>query len=124
MPPTFFDPFGMLDPTAPTSVKVPESGIYLVTLAVVWAADDTDIAGGPADQGFRFAQITTPGGNARSVMPSVVQSNTETTHQRVSDIFQLSAGQTLSASVDQGNTDSSAIDAGGQLTIIWLAPGV
>ncbi len=123
IPPTFFDPFNMLDPAVPTEVEVPESGIYLVTFQVVWAADDTATPGGPADQGYRMAQITTPAGNARSVMPSVIQSNTETTHQRVSDIFQLQAGQVLDAGVDQDNADSSAINAGGQLTIIWLGPG-
>ena len=122
--PLFFDPLNMRDPSAPAVLTVPESGVYLVTFNVTWVADDTATPGGNADQGFRSAQITTPAGNVRGTIPSVLQSNTESTIQRVSDIFRLQAGDQISNFAFQENVDSSAIDAIGQISVIWVGPSV
>jgi hypothetical protein len=101
-----YDIGDMFDPAAPTVLRVPVSGTYVITGAVRWATNATGVRNlylhGPTS-------MTGQGGiRASSSVPAVTG---DTTRQSVATTERLNAGDTVFLSVSQTSGADLALDA-------------
>ena len=119
-----FDPFQMWNPADPQFVRAPIDGIYLAVGTGSWDDDDTATAGGPQDFGDRSLQITAPDQQNVRVTTEANRFETGITHQVVTSLVELDAGEALSLAVSQDNEDDSDVELlEYALHTAWIGPG-